>query len=139
MKYACLVYHSAGSLDIPQEDLQERVRNCGAWMGELQEDGRHVFSGGLQDASTAATLRSRDGKVHVTDGPFAETKEFLAGFTVLEARDMNDALREAAKLAACSLGTIEVRAILEPGAAVSTAIDRRILAAITGAAEGISN
>jgi hypothetical protein len=89
-----------------------------------------VFSAGLQSSSTATTLRSRNGKISVTDGPFAETKEFLAGLTVIEARDLNEALREASKLAACSLGTIEVRAILEPGAAVATAIDRRILAAI---------
>jgi hypothetical protein len=66
----------------------------------------------------------------VTDGPFAETKEFLAGLAVIEARDLNEALREASKLVACSQATIEIRALLEPGAPVATALDRRILAAI---------
>lgn len=66
----------------------------------------------------------------MTDGPFAETKEFLAGLTVIEARDLNEALREASKLAACSLGSIEVRAVLEPGAAGATALDRKILSAM---------
>jgi hypothetical protein len=130
VRYACLVYHDASSLDVPQEELQGRIRACGGWVEDLEGAGRHVFSAGLQASSTATTLRSRNGKIAVTDGPFTETKEFLAGLTVLEARDLNEALREASKLAACSLGTIEVRAILEPGAAGATALDRRILAAI---------
>ncbi|MGZ5065912.1 MAG: YciI family protein [Usitatibacter sp.] len=130
MKYACLVYHDASSLDVPQEELRERMRACGEWVESLEGAGQQVFCAALQESSTATTLRSRDGKIAVTDGPFAETKEFLAGLTVLEARDLNEALREASKLAACSLATIEVRAILEPGAAVATALDRKILAAI---------
>ena len=134
MKYACLVYHNEASLDVPQAELERRVRSCGEWIAELESAKRHVFSAGLQAAGTAATLRSRNGRVAVTGGPYAETNEFLGGLTIIEARDLNEALREASKLAACSLGTIEVRAVLEPGAAVSTELDRKILAAIDQAA-----
>jgi hypothetical protein len=134
MKYICLVYHDAKSLDIPQGELEARVRDCGAWVEDLAKGGQHVLSAGLQSVETATTLRSRNGKVSVTDGPFAETKEFLAGFTLLEARDLNEAIRQASKLAACSQGSIEVRPLLELGVEMTNPLDRKIQAAVREAA-----
>jgi hypothetical protein len=61
--------------------------------------------------STAATVRLRDGKVSVTDGPFAETKEQLAGFYLIEARDLNEAIRLASKIPPARLGSVEVRPV----------------------------
>jgi hypothetical protein len=131
MKYLCLVYHDETTLDIPDEELEARLRACGTWVGDLTRGGRHIYSAALQAAETATTLRSRNGRVSLTDGPFAETKEVLAGFTLIEAPDLNEALREASKLAACCAATIEVRALLGPGVEVSTARDRKIASAIT--------
>jgi hypothetical protein len=113
MRYVCLVYQDERNLDIPRDKLEARVRECVAWVEDLAKGGQHIYSAGLQSVATAMTLRSRDGKVSVTDGPFAETKEFLAGFTLIDARDLNDAIRQASRLAACSRASIEVRPLLE--------------------------
>jgi hypothetical protein len=130
MKYACLVYHGEGDLDIPDDELRDCMRGCGAWVSDLERGGQHIVSAALQSAGTATTLRSRNGKISVTDGPFAETKEFLAGFTLIEARDLNEALRQAWKLAGCSRATIEVRPLMQPGVGMSNERDRRIQAAL---------
>jgi hypothetical protein len=137
MKYACLVYHEERDLDIPQDELRDRMRSCGAWVSDLERGGQHVVCAALQSAGTATTLRSRNGKISVTDGPFAETKEVLAGFTLIEARDLNEALRQASKLAACSRGSIEVRPLMQPGVEMANERDRRIQAALTDATSEI--
>jgi hypothetical protein len=90
------------------------------------ESGHHVSSIGLQSARTAMTVRHRNGKLSASDGPFAETKEQLGGFTLIDARDLNEALQLAARLPAARLGSVEVRPVLEPGAEFTTALDRRI-------------
>ena len=82
MKYACLVYHGEGDLDIPDDELRDRMRGCGAWVADLERGGHPVVCAALQSAGTATTLRSRNGKISATDGPFAETKEVLAGFAL---------------------------------------------------------
>lgn len=126
MKYICLVYHDGSQLDdITDQDFEEIFRGCGRWVGELGAEN-HVFSAGLQSTSTAATIRARDGKVAVTDGPFAETKEWLGGFTVLEANSMDEAIEKASKLAATSRSTIEVRPIIDEDAELKDPVDQRI-------------
>jgi hypothetical protein len=116
MKYLCLVYQDENKLSAPsQAELDAVVAECGAWVEELKNAAHHVFSAGLQSVRTATTLRNRAGQLAMTEGPFAETKEFLGGFTLLDARDLNEALRLASGLAALCLGTVEVRPLLEPG------------------------
>jgi hypothetical protein len=137
MKYACLVYQEERNLDIPHEEIRDRMRACGAWVSDLERSGQHVVSAGLQSVGTATTLRSRNGKISLTDGPFAETKEVLAGFTLIEARDLNEALRQASKLAACSGGSIEVRPLMQPGVDMASERDRKIQAALIDATSGI--
>jgi hypothetical protein len=128
MKFICLVYHDERSLEALSEDeLGALMGECGAWVADLEEGGHHVASMGLQSARTATTVRIRGGKVSLTDGPFAETKEQLGGFTVIEARDLNEALQLASRLPAARLGSsIEVRPLLERGSEFTTALDRRI-------------
>ncbi len=109
-----------------ERDLGAFMGECGAWVEELEEGGRHVSSLGLQSVRTATTVRQRGGKVSLTDGPFAETKEQLGGFTLLDARDLNEALQMAARLPAARIGSVEVRPVLEPGAEFTTALDRKI-------------
>jgi hypothetical protein len=96
------------------------------------------MSAGLQTIRTAATVRVREGKILTTDGPFAETKEFLGGFTLIDAKDLGEALQIAAKFPAAHLGSMEVRPVLEPEGAMADPLDQKIQAAIRQTATGIN-
>ena len=86
MKYLCLVYLDEGRLDeLPDED-------CVAYDTAIRSSGHCLASEALQSVQTATTVRVREGKVSVTDGPFAETKEQLAGFYMIEAKDLDEAI-----------------------------------------------
>ena len=115
---------------ISEDDLTAIVSGCMAWVGDLEKAGNHVFSAGLQSTCTAATVRGESGKVAVTDGPFAETKEYLAGFTVIEARDLNDAIKIASKLPSVNLGSVEVRPVMEIDSEPTALIDLKIATSI---------
>jgi hypothetical protein len=105
MKYLCLVYADEARLkDVDDAD-------CKACSEGLQRAGQQIAAEALQPVRTAATVRVRNGSVSVTDGPFAETKEQLTGFYLIEAADLEDALRVAAKIPAVHVGSVEVRPI----------------------------
>jgi hypothetical protein len=126
-----LVYHDERKLAaLPDEHLDAIVEECGGWVGELERNGQHVFSSGLQCVRSASTLRSRGGQLSVTDGPFAETKEFLGGFTIFEARDLNEAIQIASKMPAVQVGTIEVRPALDSTLEMPDPLDRKIAASV---------
>jgi ketosteroid isomerase-like protein len=130
-KYLCLVYHEIGKLDaLSQSELDALVAECVDWVEELQKSGRHIYSAGLQSVSSATTLRKRNGKLSMTDGPFAETKEQLGGFTLFTARDLNEAIQIASSLPVVRLHSVEVRPVLEASAELTDPIDRRIAAAL---------
>lgn len=105
MKYLCLVYGE--EKDIQTMDDHE----CLAFDQGLRDSGRCVASEALQPIETATTVRVRHGKVTVSDGPFAETKEQLAGFYLVEARDLNEAIQLASKIPPARVGSIEVRPV----------------------------
>jgi hypothetical protein len=107
MKYACLVYLE------PEKFNAVPDRECAACGEELRERGLMVGGGALHPIHTATTVRVRGGQVAVTDGPFAETKEALAGFYLIEARDLNEAIQVAAKIPPAREGSVEVRPIRE--------------------------
>jgi hypothetical protein len=134
MKYACLVYHDTTKVaDLSEEQqLAAIVAECeaaGAWVAELEKGGHHVFSAGLQSVRTATTVRGCNGKFTMTDGPFAETKEFLGGFTIIEARHLKEALQLVSKFAS-ALVTVEVRPILDANAELTDPLDQKIAAAM---------
>jgi hypothetical protein len=105
MKYLCLVYLDEKRLDeLPDED-------CVAYDTGIRKSGHCLASEALQSVQTATSVRVRNGKVSVTDGPFAETKEQLAGFYMIEAQDLNEAIQIAAKIPPARVGCIEVRPI----------------------------
>jgi hypothetical protein len=136
MKFACLVYHEQNAADA-EADLDAIVAECqdaAAWNEGIRKSGHHVFTAGLQSVRTAKTVRNRHGRVSITDGPFAETKEGLGGFTIIEARDLNEALELVAKFPA-RLTSVEVRPIMEPGAELTDPADRMVVAAIQRAKE----
>ncbi|RTL51158.1 MAG: YciI family protein [Rhodocyclaceae bacterium] len=107
MKYLCLVYAEERRLE--EIDDGECLR-CGQG---IADSGRLLAAEPLHPVSTATTLRVRDGKVSVTDGPFAETKEQLTGFYLIDAADLDEALQIAAKIPPARVGSIEVRPVRE--------------------------
>jgi hypothetical protein len=137
MKYACLVYHEEHKLDaLSAAQLAGIITECGTWVEDLQRRGHHVFSAALQSVHTATTVRNGGSQPAMTDGPFTETKEVLAGFTIITARDLNEALQLAAKCPAWRIGSIEVRPVLEPDTEVTDPLDRKLGAALRAANHG---
>jgi hypothetical protein len=112
MKYLCLVYDDEKNLEVMSEsELDGLVGQCLAADEEFRKSGQVIASEALQPVHTATTVRVRNGKVSTTDGPFAETKEQLGGFFLVDAPDLDDAIRVAARIPSARLGSIEVRPI----------------------------
>jgi len=110
MKYLCLVYIEPQALARLSADERATLdRDSLAYDETLQKRGHYVLAAALQSVATAQTVRNRDGKVSITDGPFAETKEVLGGFIFIEARDMDEAVAAAAAIPMARYGSIEVR------------------------------
>ena len=105
MKYLCLVYAEESRLGSVAD------AECVAYDTDIRESGHCVASEALEPVATATTVRVRNGKVAITDGPFAETKEQLAGFYMIEARDLNEAIQLAARIPPARVGSVEVRPI----------------------------
>jgi hypothetical protein len=105
MKYLCLVYLDEKRLpELPDED-------CVEFDAGIRKSGHCLASEALESVHTATTVRMRNGKMSMTDGPFAETKEQLAGFYMIEARDLNEAIQIASKIPPARVGSIEVRPV----------------------------
>jgi hypothetical protein len=107
VKYVCLVYADEKQLETVAD------RECLANSEMLRQSGRYIAAEALQPVRTAKTVRVRAGKSSVTDGPFTEAKEYLAGFYLVEARDMDDAIEIASKIPPARVGGIEVRPVRE--------------------------
>ena len=105
MKYLCLVYGEERAIQTMDD------HECLAFDRGLRDSGRCVASEALQPVETATTVRVRNGKLTVSDGPFAETKEALAGFYLIEARDLDEAIQLASKIPPARVGSIEVRPV----------------------------
>ena len=115
MKYLCLVYLDENRLDeLPDED-------CVDFDTSIRNNGQCLASEALESVHTATTVRVRNGKVSLTDGPFAETKEQLAGFYMIDARDLNEAVQVASKIPPARIGCVEVRPIRPIREAVAAA------------------
>jgi hypothetical protein len=114
VRYLCLVYVEEGALNaLSREELDGLRAEALEYNDALRRSGHYVASDALQPVQTATTIRSRDGRTFTTDGPFAETKEQLGGFLLIEARDLNDAIRVASRIPPGRLGCVEVRPVLE--------------------------
>ena len=114
MKYLCLIYDEEKKLGAMSKSESD------AFMGEyfaftegIQKSGHYLGGEALQPVQTATTVRVRNDKVSTTDGPFAETKEQLGGFYLINARDLNEAIQVASKVPSARLGSVEVRPIME--------------------------
>ena len=111
MQYMLLIYHDEQALS--ETDREECYTESLQLAHELNQSGRYVAASPLHPTSTATSVRVRDGKRLVTDGPFAETREQFAGYFVIEARDLDEALGIAARIPIARLGTVEVRPVFE--------------------------
>ncbi len=110
MKYVALVYYQEGIINgMTEEEWHDLNQECVAGVERLSEQGNYVSGQPLQPVETATTVRVRDGEIIVSDGPFAETKEQLARFYLLEAKDLNEALQLASRIPPARFGSIEVR------------------------------
>ncbi len=132
MKYLCLVYREEDKMNtLSQKEHSALVDESLAYDQELRSSGHLIAAQALEGVRTATTLRVRSGRLFTTDGPFAETKEQLGGFILVEAADLNEAMRVATKIPMARLGTIEVRPVRElvasdsqksPGRATQTSV-----------------
>ncbi|MCY1402177.1 YCII-related domain protein [compost metagenome] len=112
MQYLCLIYvDESVAAKLPPEEYRAVVDECLTYEARLRESGHFIAAQALQSVECATTLRHRNGQLSITDGPFAETKEQLGGFYMIEARDLNEAIQIAAKIPPGRLGCIEVRPI----------------------------
>ncbi len=108
-QYLLSVHMVEGEPTPSEEDMAQAYKDVDAFNEEVQAKGAWVFGGGLHPADTATVVRVKDGEVVTTDGPFAETKEQLGGFWVIEAPDLDAALTWAAKATAACRAPVEVR------------------------------
>jgi hypothetical protein len=114
VKYLVLIYVEEKKLDAMSKSEWDAVAGEAlAYDEKLRERGHFIVAHGLQPVQTATIVRVRNGKLSTTDGPFAETKEQLGRFYVIEARDLNEAIQVASKHPGARLGTVEVRPIRE--------------------------
>ena len=114
MKFMLTIYHDENALNaIPEKEMQALIDSAIEYAEEIQRSGHYIASDALQGAGTARTIRVRAGKVSTTTGPFAETKEQLGGFFLIEAKDMDEACAVAARFPPARVGVIEIRPVQE--------------------------
>jgi hypothetical protein len=118
MKYLCLGYLDEQKIDaMPENERETFMKACSEYDNVLRTKGHFVRLEGLERAHYAKTLRYQNGKVMITDGPYAETKEQIGGLLLLEAQDLNHATQLMSKHPGIRVGVFEIRAIDEPGCA----------------------
>ena len=114
MKFMFMIYHDENVLDaLPKGEMQALIDSALDYDEEIRRSGHYIVSDALQHTRTARTIRVRGSKVSTTDGPFAETKEQLGGFFLIEAKDMDEACEVASRFPPARIGTIEVRPVQE--------------------------
>ena len=117
MKYMLLIYDDEKTFaKMNQADLGRMYAEYGQFTQEIKASGNHVSSSQLQPVANATSVRIRDGKKMLTDGPFAETREQLGGYYLITAKDLDEAIAIAARIPSARQGTIEVRPIVEMAA-----------------------
>ena len=113
MKYLCLIYDAEKQFEtMPKAELDALMKEYRAFSEDIQKSGHYIGGFQLQPTQAATTLRVRNGKLSATDGPFAETKEQLGGYYLIEAKDLNDAIQVASRIPSAKIGSIEVRPVV---------------------------
>jgi len=115
MRYLLLIYADPAALPQSPDAFGEMMAEYGTYNAWLQETGQHLGGEALKDVSDATTVSVVDGRRQITDGPFAETKEHLGGYYLIEAPDLDAAIEAAARVPGAKVGKVEIRPILEMG------------------------
>src|SRR5579872_6013385 len=106
MKYLCLIYEEQAQwAKMPKSEADKMMGDYGAFTEGIKKSGHYLGGNALQPTHTATTVRVRNGKVATVDGPFAETKEQLGGYYLVEAKDLNDAIQVASKIPSAGFGS----------------------------------
>ena len=114
MRYLCLIYDDEKKVaTMSQGESDKFMGEYFAFTDDIKKSGHMIHGEALQPVQTATTVRVRNGKVSTTDGPFAETKEQLGGFYLIDAKDLNEAIQVASRIPSARIGSIEVRPIVE--------------------------
>ena len=114
MKFMFMIYHDENVLGaLPEREMQGLIDSALDYDEEIRQSGHYIVSNALQPSRTARTIRVRGGTVSTTDGPFAETKEQLGGFFLVEAKDIDEACEVASRFPPARVGVIEVRPVQE--------------------------
>jgi hypothetical protein len=112
MKYLCLIYDDEKVFEsMSKPEFEALMGEYFAFTESIRKSGHYLAGEALKPVNTATTVRMRNGRMSTTDGPFAETKEQLGGFYLIEARDLNDAIQVASKIPSARFGSIEVRPV----------------------------
>ena len=113
MRYLCLIYSDESQWPkLPKSDVEQMMKEYGAFDETAKKSGHYIRGDRLRPTSDATTVRIRNGKMSTTDGPFAETKEQLGGYYLVEAKDLDEAVDIAARIPSARWGAIEVRPII---------------------------
>jgi len=114
MQYLCLIYEDEKEWEKrPSAESAKIMDEFFAYTDSIRKSGNYVGGNALQPTRTATTVRMRRGRIETTDGPFAETKEQLGGYYLLNARDLNEAIQLAARIPGARFGCVEVRPVME--------------------------
>ena len=116
MRYLCLIYDDEKKIGtMTQSESDKFMGEYFAFTDDIRKSGHMIHGEALQPVETATTVRQRNGKVSTTDGPFAETKEQLGGFYLIEAKDLNEAIQVASRIPSVRIGSVEVRPVVDFG------------------------
>jgi hypothetical protein len=114
MKYLCLIYDVEKQFEsLPKAEMDAVMKEYRAFTESIKSSGHYIGGFQLAPTRTASTVRVRNGKASTTDGPFAETKEQLGGYYLIQAKDLNDAIQVATRIPSARFGSVEVRPIIE--------------------------
>jgi hypothetical protein len=113
MKYLCLICAEKVMEQMPEAEAEKHYQEYTEFTASIRESGHFIGGNRLVPPHAATTIRVRQGKVSTTDGPFAETKEQLGGYYLIEAKDLNEAIQVASRIPGARLGCVEVRPVAE--------------------------
>jgi hypothetical protein len=114
MRYLCLIYENEKAWEkMPKDQADAIMGEYFAFTDDIRKSGQYLGGEALQPTQTATTIRVRNGKISTTDGPFAETKEQLGGFYLINAKDLNEAIQVASRIPSARLGQVEIRPVVE--------------------------
>ena len=119
MKYLCLICAEKVMEQMTAEDAERHYREYESYIDEIRASGHYLGCNRLLPPDAATTVRVRNGKISTTDGPWVETKEQLGGYFLIEARDLNEAIRIAARIPGARIGCVEVRPVAEDARTLS--------------------